>query len=286
MIKSMTGFGRGFAGRGQNKIEVEIRSVNSRFLELKFRGVPLEPKIEQQIRQLIGDSILRGNIQVYIEYNYKQDLNRTQFNKERFELIQQILKEIHVNYGQRLSLSHLISTNDLFLVREKKSLNENTVIKAFKIALGQLMEMRQKEGEIIQKDISDSMNKLNNFLGKTEELVGQYKNQKQKLLIENVSEFIDSENLDESRLIQEVAYYTERSDVNEEIVRCKSHFEQLNNYFRQNEPVGKRINFLLQEINREINTIGSKSPQSDVTTYIVEMKSELEKIREQSQNIL
>ena len=108
-------------------------------------------------------AVLRYEIDLPIR-DYKQDLNRTQFNKERFELIQQILKEIHVNYGQRLSLSHLISTNDLFLVSEKKSLNENTVIKAFKIALGQLMEMRQKEGEIIQKDISDSMNKLNNFL--------------------------------------------------------------------------------------------------------------------------
>ena len=97
---------------------------------------------------------------------------------------------------------------------------------------------------------------------------------------------MNGESLDESRLIQEVAYLADRADVTEEIVRCRSHFDQLHTYLDREDPVGKRINFLIQEIGREINTIGSKSPQTDVTKHVVEMKGELEKIREQAQNIL
>jgi uncharacterized protein (TIGR00255 family) len=101
-----------------------------------------------------------------------------------------------------------------------------------------------------------------------------------------ISELLDGEAIDENRLIQEVAFLSERADVTEEIVRCKSHFFQLSSYMSQNEPVGKRINFLIQEIGREVNTIGSKSPQTDVTNQVIEIKAELEKIREQVQNIL
>ena len=113
-----------------------------------------------------------------------------------------------------------------------------------------------------------------------------YKSEKQHTLRIKIKELLNGEDIDESRLIQEVAYFSEKMDVTEEIVRCNSHFDQLHNYLRIDEPVGKRINFLLQEIVREINTIGSKSSQSDVIMHVVEIKDELEKIREQMQNIL
>ena len=109
---------------------------------------------------------------------------------------------------------------------------------------------------------------------------------KQLILKDKISELINDEKLDDSRLLQEVAYYVERSDITEEIVRSKSHIRQIKNYLELQEPVGKRLNFLLQEVNREINTIGSKSPQTEITLQVVEMKSELEKMREQLQNLL
>ena len=282
----MTGFGRGSAGRGLNKIDVEIRSVNSRFLEMKFRGFSLDPATEQKIRALLEKSIQRGNAQVRVELNVSQDNQKLSFNKERFEMIQEVVKKIHVSYGQRMSLSDIISTHDLLKADEPDSINQSVIIKAVEHALNQLNEMREKEGKQIQDDILKRIKNLQNAIDSAEHISGNFKSEKQAQLQEKISELLNGESLDESRLIQEVAYLADRADVTEEIVRCRSHFDQLHTYLDREDPVGKRINFLIQEIGREINTIGSKSPQTDVTKHVVEMKGELEKIREQAQNIL
>ena len=282
----MTGFGRASVGRGQNKIDAEIRSVNSRFLEIKIRGISLEPIVEHEIKSIIEQTLQRGNIQVRLESKKSQDEQRLNFNKERFELIQDILKNIHVAYGQRLSLSDIISTNDLLKINEEVNINNNSIINSVKKALNQLCEMRKQEGEQIYKDISKRLDILKSKLSNTENLANNYSTEKQSQLKNKVSELLKGEQIDESRLIQEVAYYADRADITEEIVRCKSHFEQLVSYIEFEEPVGKRISFLLQEVGREINTIGSKSPQTDVTLEVVEMKGEIEKVREQAQNIL
>ncbi len=286
MIKSMTGFGRASYGRSQSKIDVEIRTVNSRYLEIKFRGVLLDPNVEQEIKKIIEKSVQRGNVHVRIELSKNLNSQKINFNKERFETIQEILKNIHVLYGQRLNLSDIISTQDLLKVDEEENLNKNSIIQAVKSALNQLYEMREEEGKQIHNDILNRINILKTKLDNTDNISSKYKSEKQDSLKAKVSELIDNEQIDEARLIQEVAYYCEKSDITEEIVRCKSHFNQLVNYIEFEEPVGKRINFLIQEIGREINTIGSKSPQTDVTLDVVEMKSEIEKIREQAQNIL
>ena len=282
----MTGFGRGSAGRGLNKIDVEIRSVNSRFLEMKFRGFSLDPATEQKIRALLEKSIQRGNAQVRVELNVSQDNQKLSFNKDRFEMIQDVVKKIHVSYGQRMSLSDIISTHDLLKADEPDSINQSVIIKAVEHALNQLNEMREKEGKQIQDDILKRIKNLQNAIDSAEHISGNFKSEKQAQLQEKISELLNEESLDESRLIQEVAYLADRADVTEEIVRCRSHFDQLHTYLDREDPVGKRINFLIQEIGREINTIGSKSPQTDVTKHVVEMKGELEKIREQAQNIL
>ena len=282
----MTGFGRASVGRGQNKIDAEIRSVNSRFLEIKIRGISLEPSVEHEIKSIIEETLYRGNVQVRLESKKSQDEQRLNFNKERFELIQDILKNIHVVYGKRLSLSDIISTNDLLKINEEVNINNNSIINSVKKALDQLCEMRKKEGEQIYKDISKRLDILKTKLSNTENLANNYSTEKQSQLKNKVSELLKGEQIDESRLIQEVAYYADRADITEEIVRCKSHFEQLVSYIEFEEPVGKRISFLLQEVGREINTIGSKSPQTDVTLEVVEMKGEIEKVREQAQNIL
>ena len=282
----MTGFGRGSGGRGPNKIDVEIRSVNSRFLEMKFRGFSLDPATEQKIRALLEKSIQRGNAQVRVELNVSQDNQKLSFNKDRFEMIQDVVKKIHVSYGQRMSLSDIISTHDLLKADEPDSINQSVIIKAVEHALNQLNEMREKEGKQIQDDILKRIKNLQNAIDSAEHISGNFKSEKQAQLQEKISELLNGESLDESRLIQEVAYLADRADVTEEIVRCRSHFDQLHTYLDREDPVGKRINFLIQEIGREINTIGSKSPQTDVTKHVVEMKGELEKIREQAQNIL
>ena len=286
MIKSMTGFGRGSAGKDLNKIDVEIRTVNSRFLETKIRGFNLDPILELKVRNTLETSLQRGNVQVRFELNSGQDSQKLSFNRKRFEILQDVIKKIHVDYGQRMNLSDIISTNDLLSADEPENLKPGIILKAVELALNQVNEMREKEGHQIQTDILNRMELLQTRIDEVGEISGKFSIEKQVQMREKISELLDGEALDETRLIQEVAFLSERADVTEEIVRCKSHFTQLSSYMNQEEPVGKRINFLIQEIGREVNTIGSKSPQPAVTNHVIEIKGELEKIREQVQNIL
>jgi uncharacterized protein (TIGR00255 family) len=286
MIKSMTGFGRGSAGKGPNKIDVEIRTVNSRFLETKIRGFNLDPILEIKVRNTLETSLQRGNVQVRFELKSGQDSQQLSFNRKRFEILQDVVKKIHVEYGQRMNLSDIISTNDLLSADEPENLKPGIILKAVELALSQVNEMREKEGHQIQTDILNRVELLQTRIDEVGEISGKFSLEKQVQMREKISELLDGEALDETRLIQEVAFLSERADVTEEIVRCKSHFTQLSSYMNQEEPVGKRINFLIQEIGREVNTIGSKSPQPAVTNHVIEIKGELEKIREQVQNIL
>ena len=286
MINSMTGFGRGNAGRGKNRIDVEIRAINSRYLDTKFRGIQLDFQLEQEIKKIIEKEIQRGSVYVHVELTNDLDSRKFTFDKDRFESLRDIIKSVYVSYGQRLSLSDVVTTNDLLKTENTPLIDSKVVIKAISNAIIQLKEMRAKEGEVILNDINGRVKLLEKALNQVEDVSGKYNSEKQLILKNKISDLIKDEKLDDSRLMQEVAYYVERSDITEEIVRSKSHIHQIKKYLELQEPVGKRLNFLLQEVVREVNTIGSKSPQTDITLQVVEMKSELEKMREQLQNLL
>jgi len=282
----MTGFGRGNAGRGKNRIDVEIRAINSRYLDTKFRGIQLDFQLEQEIKKIIEKEIQRGSVYVHVELTNDLDSRKFTFDKDRFESLRDIIKSVYVSYGQRLSLSDVVTTNDLLKTENTPLIDSKVVIKAIGNAIVQLKEMRAKEGEVILDDINGRVKFLEEALNQVEDISGKYNSEKQLILKNKISDLINDEKLDESRLMQEVVYYMERSDITEEIVRSKSHIHQLKKYLEMQEPVGKRLNFLLQEVVREVNTIGSKSPQTEITLQVVEMKSELEKMREQLQNLL
>ena len=282
----MTGFGRGNAGRGKNRIDVEIRAINSRYLDTKFRGIQLDFQLEQEIKKIIEKEIQRGSVYVHVELTNDLDSRKFTFDKDRFESLRDIIKSVYVSYGQRLSLSDVVTTNDLLKTENTPLIDSRVVIKAISNAIVQLKEMRAKEGEVILYDINGRVKFIEEALNQVEDISGKYNSEKQLILKNKISDLINDEKLDDSRLMQEVAYYIERSDITEEIVRSKSHIHQIKKYLELQEPVGKRLNFLLQEVVREVNTIGSKSPQTDITLQVVEMKSELEKMREQLQNLL
>ena len=285
MIKSMTGFGVGTISTGLDKYNIEIRSVNSRFLDIKFKGIQLDLLVEDEITNLIKNKLHRGTIYIRIDSDLKNK-NKVIFDQEKYELLKAILRDINVKYGQSLNISDIISSNDLLKLNEPKAPNKKVIIKNVEIALKQLDGMRKTEGAKILEDTMARINQITTTLGLLSKKVNSYKVEKHNILKNKIEDLLLGQDLDESRLIQEVAYFSEKMDVTEEIVRCNSHFTQLLSYLDVNEPVGKRINFLLQEIGREVNTIGSKSPQADLTIDIVEIKDELEKIREQIQNIL
>ena len=286
MIKSMTGFGRGTTVSNEGKINVEIRSLNSRYLDIKFLGINIHPQTEERIKRYTLDYLNRGNIKVHIDIDKIKDGQILTFNKDRFDTIQNILKDIHIKYGQKLNLSDIISTHDILSFIDADIDDDEKLKKAVDSALKQLNGMRAIEGKQIYKDLMNRIRIIKKDLSIIKNSSDKMPKRKKKDLSDKIKSIIDKDAIDQNRLMQEVAYLIERSDITEEIVRVKIHLDSFIEYLKYDDPVGKRLNFLIQEINREINTIGSKSPIHDVTIKIVEIKSEIEKIREQVQNIL
>ena len=286
MIKSMTGFGRGSSKINRGHLNVEIQSLNSRYIDIKFSGFNLSPDAEDNLRRIISADLKRGSIKVYIEIdNFKEEQIIT-LNQDRLEKTINILDDIKKRYGQNLNLSEVINLNDILSFSYSDFSYENKLIDAIKNALIQLNKMRISEGKQLYKDLTNRTKLMQKGLNKIKELSQELPKSKQKDMRVKISSLIDQGSIDQSRLMQEVAYLIERADITEEIVRVNIHLNNLIQYLKYDEPVGKRLNFLIQEINREINTIGSKSPIHEVTTKIVEIKNDIEKIREQVQNIL
>ena len=286
MIKSMTGFGRGSYLDDNLAFDIEIRSLNSKFFELKIRGFSLDGDEEIKLRKFIKEKIYRGSISVVIRVNGEEDQNDFVFNKKKVDAIQNILNDIHIHYGQRLGLGDIISSNDLIKSKITDIDLSKFLFLVLEKSLKELDEMRIKEGKLIYEDISDRIKKSKSFLGNISKISEKFGSEKQETLRNKVQSLINASKIDENRLIQEVAYFVEKSDITEEIVRCKSHINQLESYLKLDQPVGKRIVFVIQEILREVNTIGSKSHQTELIKEVVEIKDQLEKIREQSHNIL
>ncbi len=287
MIKSLTGFGNVEINEESNQINITIRTVNSRFLDVKFRGIDLNPKLEAGIRKEVQKLLLRGNVQIQIyNKNGKKDSSAIKFNREKYEQIENMIHIIQKDYGRRLELSNLISFNDLIDGPEYIEITDTTLLKGVSDAIKQVNEMRQEEGASIGVDIKNRINFILKSLRKLEKLSGKYIQEQNSKYIDKIKSLLDDIKVDEDRLAQEIAINVDRFDFTEEIVRSISHCDQFNTLLKIDEPIGKKLNFILQELSREINTIGSKSPSTDVSQVVVELKSEIEKIREQIQNIL
>ena len=286
MIQSMTGYGRASAGQGNYKISIIIKSVNGRFLDLKLRGFDFDPSVDKKIRDLISDRLIRGTVHINFESDTNQSSNSHIFNEDRFKLLLKIMDSIEKKYNQKLNLNDIINSNDLFISNEFKSIDSKIILKAISSACSKVIKMRKEEGLKLKKDIELRLSKLRKGLGKIESQLPVEHKKRIKKLKKRLSDLMDNIQLDEARVNQEIAIIAEKSDVTEELVRLKSHFDQFEKILNDNKPSGGRLNFLLQEIGREINTIGSKSISNKIVNNIVYMKDEAEKIREQIQNIL
>jgi len=286
MLTSMTGFGRGAIDKGDQTVQVIVRTYNARFLETKIRGIALIPEIEAAVREKINKSLIRGTVHVSIEKNQVSNKDNLSFNRQRFEAVENILYEIQKEYGRSLDMSSLISFEDLFLKGDNNELKEKTIMDALNIALDQVQTMRDKEGQAIHNDtlarlvsLTDQLNSIGTL---SKDLVTDQKEKLQK----RVSKLMDNAAIDEQRFAQEVAMLADRTDISEELVRIRSHIDQFKALLELEEPTGKRLSFLLQELSREINTVGSKSGTGAIINIVVDFKNQLEKIREQVQNVL
>lgn len=286
MIQSMTGYGRGTAGKGINKITSLVKVVNGRYLDIKIRGIEIEPSDYNEIRNLLVEKLVRGTVQVTIEVENKNNLETLSFNKDRFEAIEGILIEVQKKYGRHLEMSDIINSNDLFYYSEPQSLDSKLLINSVTKACDEVNSMRKKEGGKLKSDLDGRLNILIKLLLKLEKQIPEETKKRAKKYRVRVGELAQDISIDESRIIQEIAILAEKADITEEVVRLKSHFDQFKSIIAKIDPVGKQLNFLIQEISREMNTIGSKTSSNDLINTIIIMKDELEKIREQTQNIL
>jgi uncharacterized protein (TIGR00255 family) len=287
MILSMTGFGHSVIDTEVGQLSASVRSVNSRYLDIKIRGLNIDPKVERDIRQLISKNLIRGSVQIFFEIGINSSSsNSFSFNKDRFEAIDETLKMISQNYSYTINPGDFIRASDILSDNRLDNLNSDDIIKVTNESIIQLNEMRELEGDKIYIDLVSRLTTLKKGVKSLEKLNKSFANNRKEKLQNRLQKLLGNHELDESKLIQEVAILAERADVTEEIVRLKSHYEQLSNLLDSGESIGKRFTFLIQEVFREINTIGSKNGSIDVINQVIEMKDEVEKIREQAQNIL
>ena len=286
MIQSMTGFGRAVAGRGIEKISVSIKCINGKILDLKIRGLDLEYSLEKEIRDLLSKKIIRGTVYINFETDANQAKPDYVFNENRLKQLIVAASAIEKNYSFKINVNDIINSSDILAPNDSFEINPHTILKATKEAVAKLIKMRKIEGAALKSDLLNRVIVLKKQLTFVEKQLPAEHKKRIKKIKKRIFEMLKDFNIDDQRMNQEIAHIADKSDVTEEIVRLKSHFSQFEDILNANKPVGRTLNFLLQEIVREINTLGSKSFSDKIVKNIIKMKEESEKIREQIQNIL
>lgn len=290
-MHSMTGYGRMSVERDGRQLTVELKSVNHRFLDLSFRMPRSFNFLEDSARKLIGEYLSRGHVDLFATYrNTREDSRRVEADQALLAAYMTALDNIAAMTGLRDDRTLSLATRlpDVLTVAEadedQDALRE-LMREALAGALEQMQAMREKEGEALKSDISSRIDTLERMTGEIEarypETVAEY----QQKLKARVEELLGGAAMDEQRLMQEVAIMADRSAIAEETVRLHSHFAQVRGFMEASEPVGRKLDFIVQELNREVNTISSKSQDVPITRLVVEAKAEIEKIREQVQNV-
>jgi uncharacterized protein (TIGR00255 family) len=291
MILSMTGYGKAETIDPEFKVTVEISSVNNRFCEIQFRLPKFLSPLESRLKEIVLSRISRGKISYNLTWEENIPMSSyTKLNEEAAEIYYKIFKQLKERYklSGELEVRDFVNLPDLIKVeKEEYDLEKawGTIAEVTEKALAGLNSMRSSEGLRLSADLQDRVKKLDEVIRKIEILSSQNVESYRERLRSRVSELLEEIRLDEQRLAQEVAFLAERSDVTEECIRLKSHNQQFFSALEEEAPVGKRLTFLLQEMNREANTIGAKALNSSISQLVIFLKEEIEKLREQVQNI-
>lgn len=290
MITSMTGYGRGNASAGDAEIAVELRSVNNRFLDIALKLPYSLGAYEQNIRELIGSYISRGRVSVWISMKGADAaVSRFSLNQTLVKSFLTVAEELRQQYGfsGQLSLESVLTLPDVLEKEIEEGADEatwNCARRALTEALEQINAMRRREGEEIGKDFIARINALEACVMRIKQLADPGPEIELDKLRERVRRLIDGE-VDHERLEQELALIADRIDISEEITRFFSHITLFRELLNAEPSQGRKLNFLLQEMNREVNTMASKAYSAEISHLVVELKEEIEKIREQVQNI-
>jgi uncharacterized protein (TIGR00255 family) len=291
-MKSMTGYGSSVVKSDFGELIIEVKAVNHRFLELQMRLPHAMQTMEDQLRKQIKDQVLRGKVDISIHLEEESDKRRVLHLDE--DLLNQyvaVFKLIEKKLGQEaiVDVTALLTDKEITSIEEISNnvdVEKLHIVKGLDQALQSFNEMRENEGKFLQQDMEKWLDHLNECCKEVEklapELISRYREKVELRIRSFMKEEVD---IDESRLLSEMAIFAEKIDVSEELVRLKAHIHQFKLYIEKQEAIGRRLDFLIQEMNREVNTIGSKGADTSIRQHVVEMKGLLEKLKEQVQNV-
>lgn len=291
MIKSMTGFGRStYENEGREYI-VEIKSVNNRFTDINIKMPRNLNYLEEKIRKQILSNISRGKVEVSIQLNNSSDLGKkinlnTDIAKKYIEELKKLSEE--TNIIDNINIMDVAKFPDVLNIRideEAEEVIEKELFTALDSAINSFLDMRQKEGSKIKVDLENRIEVIKQKIEQISSISAGLVDEYIVKLETRIKELLKTDVVDQTRLAQEVVIYSDKCSVEEEITRLKSHISQFLNLLNENIAIGKKLDFLIQEMNRETNTIGSKANNLEITNFVVDIKTELENIREQIQNI-
>lgn len=291
MLKSMTGYGRQETVVDGRKILVEIKSVNHRFADYNIKVPRHFGFLEDKVKKLASQNITRGKIDIYVavESGEESDTDIV-LNADLAKSYIAALHELRDKFGLKddISVSSVARYNDIFKSERREEDEEalwQAVSTVMKDAIEAFVAMRVREGERIEADLVARINYMKELAQKVDERSPETVKEYSDRLYARIRDVLEDRTIDESRILTEVAIFADKVAVNEETVRLASHFEEFNEIITAGEPAGRRLDFLIQEINREINTIGSKAQDIEIAKIVVTLKGEVEKLREQIQNI-
>lgn len=291
MIKSMTGYGHYEYQNEEIRMSIEIKTVNHRYCDVYIRLPRQLSCFEDKVRSLITSRVSRGKIDVFINWeNIGEGKKEVILDEGLARAYYEAMGKIAQNLGLRedISSSSLVRFPEILRVEKKEEDSEAIWLvleKAVNEAVNTLLSMREAEGEKLKNSLLDICESIEDYrrkiLVRAPQVVSEYKEK----LSARIRELMDNNTIDEMRIAMEVAMFADKASINEELVRLKSHLDQFGQIINLDGPIGKKLDFLLQEMNREVNTIGSKANNLEITRNVVELKSEIEKLREQIQNI-
>ena len=291
MLKSMTGYGRNEAIEGGKKILCEIKSVNHRYSDYNIKVPKYYGFLEDKVREFASKHISRGKVDIYIAVeSFEESDKEIAVNMDLARSYIEALSSLRDEFNLRddVSVSSVARYPDIFTIERKEEDEEQiweAVKKVLEPAILSFTAMREREGERIQKDLEARIEYMKSIAKKIDERSPETVNEYRERLYDKIKEVLENRDIDDARVLTEVAIFSDKVAVNEEMVRLSSHFVEFYNICSSGEPAGRKLDFLIQEINREINTTGSKAGDIEIAKMVVELKAETEKLREQIQNI-
>ena len=291
MIKSMTGYGSAKGTSGKLKITVELRSVNNRFLDCSVRIPRVYTALEDMIKAQVGKSISRGKVDVFVTIDFSEaDDVEIVVNESVAEAYVNAVRKLSEKYSlpNDLTALSLVKMQDVLSVQKAETdMDElgRDISAILAEAIADFDAMRSSEGAKLREDVLNHLNEVERLRNLAVERSPKTVSEYREKLLKRMREVLDGAAVDESRIVTEAALFADKTAVDEETVRLESHISQLRSFMEASEPIGRKVDFLVQEFNREANTIGSKGNDVEMARIVVDLKSEIEKIREQIQNI-